>query len=38
VEFAGPLYVKVGRETQKEYIALFICATLEQSSLKYVQI
>ena len=27
VDFAGPLYVKVGRETQKPYIALFTCAT-----------
>jgi hypothetical protein len=27
VHFAGPLYVKVGRETQKAYIALFTCAT-----------
>jgi hypothetical protein len=27
VDFAGPLYVKVGRETQKAHIALFTCAT-----------
>jgi hypothetical protein len=27
VDFAGPLYVKVGRGTQKAYIALFTCAT-----------
>jgi hypothetical protein len=27
VDFAGPLYVKVGKETQRTYIALFTCAT-----------
>jgi len=27
VDFAGPLYVKVGREAQKAYFALFTCAT-----------
>jgi len=27
IEFAGPLYAKVGRETQRAYIALFTCAT-----------
>ena len=27
VDFAGPFYVNVGRETEKAYIALFTCAT-----------
>ena len=27
VDFAGPLYVKVGKETQRAYIAIFTCAT-----------
>lgn len=27
VDFAGPLYIKVGRETRKAYIVLFTCAT-----------
>lgn len=27
IDFAGPLYVKVGREMQKAYIALFTCAS-----------
>ena len=27
VDFAGPFYIRVRRETQKAYIALFICAT-----------
>ena len=33
VDFAGPLYVKVGRETQKAYIALFTCATTRAVNL-----
>jgi len=28
VDFADPLYVKVGREMQKSYIALLTCATI----------
>jgi hypothetical protein len=27
VDFAGPLYVKVGKELKKSYIMLFTCAT-----------
>jgi hypothetical protein len=27
VDFASPLYIKVGKETQRAYIALFTCTT-----------